>query len=351
LKYFISNKKLDFDRGYSEDAIFANNQIQIRPDAPKAYFFSRVFDGLLIDNTWHRFKVEGFNTNSTAVQFTFYATNDPYVIIDEDKRLIQEYLRDGSVSIINKKKNLEQYKQKHVSGEDDCLLFDVTGRYLFYLCEMYARENEMPSITNTMIYFPKQTWLELLPAVYSMDPKTASFTERFLSIYQSIYNDLDMDIRNSDHLLDPMFASRSLLEEIAGWFGFRFLYMWPEDRLRLLVKNAARIAAISGTVEGLLEIIEMFTGERPVITECFKVAKVGTPEEKHIYGTDTNEFVLTINEKYVSSEKQYNSLMCIISQCKPAHMTVRIRPIINSDTTANNAYLGINTSLGMRKGE
>ena len=349
MKYFIANKELDYLRGYSENTVYSDGRIKIAPGVQSACFFSRVYDSLNTDTVWHRFRAKGINIDSSAVRYTVYAFDEAYIVTKSGKVLINEYIHDGNISISEKKKTLQPFLKKHVTGEEDFLLFDVKGRYLVYLCELYAREDKMPEIESAVIFFPKESWISLLPSVYSEDSEAASFTERFLAIFQSIYDDLNMNISSSECLLDSEFNERQMLEKVAEWFGFKYIYLWPDDRLRLLIKNAYRVTSLSGTVEGLLLLLELYTGKRPSITECFRIAKEGTAEEKRIYGVNRHEFVITIDSEFVSSAEQYKRLMCIILQGKPAHMNVRIRPVIGPGSDGESSYLGINTSLGTRE--
>lgn len=65
------------------------------------------------------------------------------------------------------------------------------------------------------------------------------------------------------------------LRELAGWLQLEDFYIWPEDRLRKLLQLAPRLFAETGTVQGMMDLVELYTGERPLIAECGPLSGYG----------------------------------------------------------------------------
>ena len=78
---------------------------------------------------------------------------------------------------------------------EDVLLHQVKGRYLWFKVILAGQKGREPEISRMQIYFPKDTWLKYLPEVYQNDVESASFLERYLAIFQSVYEDMTKRIR------------------------------------------------------------------------------------------------------------------------------------------------------------
>ena len=127
------------------------------------------------------------------------------------------------------------------------------------------------------------------------------------------------------------------LRELAGWLQLEDFYIWPEDRLRKLLQLAPRLFAETGTVQGMMDLVELYTGERPLIAD----------RAEKLYGDDPYSFVLLVKEQYVATARDFRALNCIIRQMKPAHMEARVIPLKPVLSLGTYSYLGINSRIGM----
>ena len=82
-------------------------------------------------------------------------------------------------------------------------LFDVRGRYLWFLLEAGGAAGDFDGITEIRIDFPKQNWVSWLPEVYQGSGKNRDFLERYLGVFQSFYEELTEKIGRSPDLFDP----------------------------------------------------------------------------------------------------------------------------------------------------
>lgn len=342
MNYFVVNKELDVRRGYTEGVCWKENRLTLLPERKEGAFFSRVFDSQEDQTVWHRFVMEGEGQGQASVSVTFYASDDPTVLVDGTRYAAADFIRDPGHSLSQKKQHLEAFLQKQVLYPKDCLLHEVKGRYLFFLAELFMQGGQSPFLSQMILYFPKEDWLKYLPGVYQREEAGADFTSRYLGIFQSFYDDMDRRIRNSSSLLNPHTAPMDCLEEIAGWFQMKNIYLWPKKALRKLLKGAPEILGKAGTVEGLLDILTLYMGEEPLLIECGMLK--GTKEEM-LYPGDPYTCILLVKEKYLSVPKEYEALMCLARQMKPAHMEVKLVPLKARLTLGTYTYLGINSEL------
>lgn len=346
MKYFVINKELDYERGYLEQAEYADGALRLRPGAACGAFFSRIFDAKE-ETTWHRFVLKGHGPGGASIAFTFYGTDSLELTAGGRRYRISELLKDTSRSVEEKKRLLHPLKKKQALFPKDILLNEVKGRYLFFLTELYSQGGEGPEIEEMTLFFPREDWLRFLPGLYRREKAGADFTSRFLGIFQSFYDDCDRQIGVSGRMLNPSDTAPRILQQIAEWFQLEDIYIWPKEKLRELLKRGPGLFQKTGTVQGMQEIVRLYTGEEPILVECGGLS--GFPEAEtyeKLYGNNPYQFVLLIKEKYLSTVRDYQALMCVIRQMKPAHMEVKVIPLKQKLTLGTYSYLGINSELG-----
>lgn len=343
MKYFVINKELDYQRGYLEQAQYRMGALGLSDGALHGAFFSRVFDGREEGLAWHRFTMKGHGPGTASVQLSFYSS-DSLELRSGNRRLdIPELLRDSTVALEEKKELLSPLLKKRALFPADILLHEVRGRYLFFLAELFSQGGEGPRLGKMTLFFPREDWLKYLPGLYRREAASADFLARYLGIFQSFYDDCGRRIFESGQLLSPEAAGKDWLEELAGWFGLPDIYLWPEDKLRELLKMLPRLLEETGTVRGMLDMVRLYTGETPLLLECARLS--GLPGYVRLYGDEPYRFVLLVKEEHLASEKDYQALLCVVGQMKPAHMEVRLVPLRQRLILGESTYLGINSAL------
>jgi len=327
MKYFVINKQLDYDRGFLQDLEYRDGLLRLKAGAKRGFFFSRLFDSGESGTVWHRFTAGNVPEKCAGLRFSFYCLEEPEIFVQERKVPVADVVRDPRLSAQEKKKLLEPYLCVREAGSADLLLHAASGRYLLFEAELRMREAGC-FVGDMFLYFPKDTWMKYLPEVYGKDRSAADFTERFLSIFQSIHDDRGREIRTGAGLMHPDAVGRKLLEELAGWYDLKDLYLWPDDRLRELVRQAPELVRKIGTAAGMREYLRLYTGTEPEILE--------DP------GTDYR-ITVRVPREYLDDAKEYRSLIRIIGHMKPAGMAVRLLPLEEAETRQSEEK----TRLGM----
>lgn len=342
MNYFVLNKQLDYRRGVAEHCRWDKGRFGLQRDKGQGAFLSRIYDSRQAQTRWHRFSLRAQGPGRASLRFTFYVSDSLEVFLGGRSCGLPEFLADPGISLEEKKRRLEPLAKKEVLFPEDILLHDLTGRYLFFLAELFAQDGKSPSIEEMVIYFPMEDWLKFLPGVYAREKSGADFTSRYLGIFKSIYEEMEEKIRTSSLLLDVQASDSEGLAQIARWFLFDNIYLWPEEQLRTLLGKIQEVLARRGTVEGMLELIALYTGERPILIEC---GMVKGKQEEILYGNNPYTCILLIRECYLSAAKDYEALMCLVEQMKPAHIQVRMIPLKPRIVLGTYSYLGINSEL------
>jgi len=143
---------------------------------------------------------------------------------------------------------------------EDALLDDAEGQYLWVKIELVGNEFSSPRIDHFRAYFPRQSYLRYLPAVYQEDERSAAFLERYLSLFESAFLDVEEEIESSSKYLDPEGIPSDHLLWLASWLAAEADDTWSDPAVRTLIHRAPELYKKRGTAEGLLEMIRIYLG-------------------------------------------------------------------------------------------
>jgi phage tail-like protein len=126
------------------------------------------------------------------------------------------------------------------------------------------------SVQEIRVVYPRLSYLRYLPAVYQQDKPSREFLERFLSLFETAFGELEGIIERVPELFDPGRTPAAFLDWLAQWLDLGVEEDWPEDVKRRLLASASRLYQRKGTAAGLVEFVEILTGRRPTILESFR---------------------------------------------------------------------------------
>lgn len=350
LKYFIFNKESDYKRGYIHNLDILQNGIRIKKNSrEKGIFISRLLDSRQTEMSWHRLRIRGNEKQGAAFRLSIYAGNQRCFVFRDEKTDLEDFIRCEAVPLEEKLQYLSPWLQKQAAGQDEMLLHEVKGRYLWFVIEIY-RQQDMEGIFDIQIFFPGQSWMKYLPEIYQKADED-SFLERYLGIFQTIYEDLNDAIRQMPQNFDVETAQGDYLVWLAKWLGIEDSYIWSEKQLRQLLYNGVSLYKRRGTRGGIKDFVALYTGEVPFIVEnhqlqYFRKDKGRFEKLQRLYGSSAYSFTVLVREQAVASQWKQKALIKIIEDIKPVQMEWRlviIKPYIFAD---RYSYIGINSVLG-----
>jgi phage tail-like protein len=140
-------------------------------------------------------------------------------------------------------------------------------RYLWVGALLLSDGRNTPVVRQAFLEFDHHTYLDELPAIYQSDPKSRDFLLRFLSLVETLFQDLENSIAALPRLFDPKAVPKQFLPWLATWLALELDENWSEIEQRQLIASAFDRYARRGTVAGLRESLRLFAGVNGIIQE------------------------------------------------------------------------------------
>ena len=224
----------------------------------------------------------------------------------------------------------------------DIFLSQVKGRYLIVKIKLQSdpQRKRSPVLNFIKVFFPKKTYLQHLPAIYQEDKESKDILERYLSIFQTILEDIEDKIEKTHLLIDPETTKAEFLNWLSSWVGLIREERWSEDKWRKFLGKAIEFFKMRGTREGLSNLIELFTDEKPIIIEPFQLECEKKPLRLRRFS-----FCVLLKPKQVRNFQQFEAVKRIVALWKPAHTEGKTVLLKEKMLLGDLLYLGINTYL------
>jgi phage tail-like protein len=154
----------------------------------------------------------------------------------------------------------------------DWLIQSSPGQFLKLRFTLRSGGEVSPQIHALKVYFPRESYLEYLPAVFQDDEESRRFLDRFLSIFQTSFEAFDQKIDTLWELFDPFSISDKYFPWLAGILALPMDPEMPIEQKRKLLKSAFQTYLLRGTVRGFEKVIQDYTGIASVrVVEHFRL--------------------------------------------------------------------------------
>lgn len=302
MKYFVFNKPEDFQRGKWSG---------------RELFLSRILDSREAEAEWHRFTMECSRGDNMMVLLEIFTAEQEEI---DGIRKIWKEKEAGEADRV-----FQKYKRAEIQNPQDILLTRVTGRYLWFCLHIWGNNEGWPVIHTAEVFFGVKSWTEFLPEPYR---GRGSFLERYLAIFQTIYEEMEGRIDRGAARLDLKSADSGDFRELAEWLDMKDIHLWKEAALRTYFREGAAVYRKRGTWSGMVELAECYTGERPYLWEETE----GTPL-----------LTIYVRERVVPTDQAYNALLKVVEEGRPAWLPIRLVVLRDYTILGAHTYLGINS--------
>jgi len=167
-----------------------------------------------------------------------------------------------------------------------------------------------------------------MPSIYqTMDNKNGGFLHRYLWVFYSLLNTINVSLDNIHRYFNPMEGPKDFFPWLVSWFSDYYKYSIPEETLRLVISNIVPLYRWRGTAVGMSRLLEIIIGVKPSVLDNYKpvseyVIENDSIVEKAIFHESGTPYFFTV--VFPVSVKTFSLMQIqlindIIKREKPAH--------------------------------
>lgn len=352
-KHFLYNRREDWEDMGLIQGLSAGDGGLCLEKAGEGTYISRSLDTLENGTVWHRLRLESTLPDNARLElFVYCSDEDTAPFPGESRQKLDDWLEkaDGKA----REEFFRRYGQKSWDDPQDLTLYGLQGRYLWFCLFFHSYDGEAMQVHSIKLEFPRIAFIDYLPQVYRGADSRDSFLARFLSLFQSIYVDLEEDIDQMPARCDPAVTSPEFLRFLGEMLAVPQQGLWPEGKLRSLLKQAAGLYRIKGTRRALEQVVELYTGYAPRIVEQFEPASQPIWRQdqealERLYGKRRQTFTVLMPGK-AGGPEEYARLYQIIQSFKPVDAVCNLVFMNDELILGQHCYLGMNSILGRSRG-
>ena len=211
-------------------------------------------------------------------------------------------------------------------------------------------DREPVELTKLKLLLKSESMMQYLPELYRASDGENGFMTRFMSIFDSIFFDMDERIAKARSSLDYRIADGEMLRYLAEWIMTEDAAYLSTDELRKRIRRTAADHRRMGTREGLSDWIQQEYGVKPNIIEYFSVKKLvseGRDREvyRRLFGTDPYKFYVLLPEKTFSDTHEANIFTEKLKNRIPAYTEAEVVILKKNVILENHTYLGVNSVI------
>lgn len=319
-------------------------------------YVSEQLDGEITASQWHRLTLDMSVPEGTRVLIQTHTS---------DRAVDETELADlnwGPAALFSATEQV---------GFAETLIQNGRGRYLRIRVQLFGDGFTTPTLRHIHVYGPRNSALRYLPAPYRQDPESEVFLDRWLSYFDTLFEEIRFQISDFTRYLDPMgVPAGEYLEWLGSWFDWQFLAQWPEDIRREMIASSVSFFKQRGTLEGLRQMLQWHTGlmgEQPGIVEHYRLrhyqtqqvlptAADGTAQQQTLFiggkpfvpppEQINHWFSVILPASVVPDKAAYDTLDAIIRAQKPAHTEFRLCLFSPGLRVGKQSSIGVDTWLG-----
>lgn len=164
-----------------------------------------------------------------------------------------------------------------------------------------------------------------LPAVYLGD----DFFEGFVRGFDDCLAPVHAVAADIDAYFDPMLTPDDFLQWLGSWLGLSVNRRWPVQQRREFVAKAVSVFQKRGTVAGIAEAVELYTGVVPQVFDSGGVATSAAPHGSMPGAPRASvKVVITTSDSTIDA----NLVDRIVADAKPAHVEHEVEVAITEKT-------------------
>lgn len=299
---------------------------------------------------WRSLEIAAQTGENTVVRVSAYAADSTVINCDGIPRELDSLLMDGSVPADERLKLTEGlFTPLYTNCSDGPV--GLHGRYIWIRLDILMLDRQPVRLSSIKLLLKSESMMEYLPEVYRSSDGENGFMTRFMSIFDSIFFDMDERIEEARSSLDYRAARGEMLRYLADWIMTEDSAYLDEESLRRRISRTVQDYRMSGTRQGLSDWIEQEYGVKPNIIEYFNVRKLATGGKdreayQRLFGNDPYKFFILLPEKTFADTHEANIFTAKLRNRIPAYTEAEVVILKRNVILENHTYLGVNSVIG-----
>jgi phage tail-like protein len=319
-------------------------------------FISEQLDGDIAASQWHRITLQADIPSAGGLLVQTFTS---------DRSLSETELVDVTWS------QAALFTQAHIEQFFEVLIQSKKGRYLRIRIDFFGDGYTTPTLSQLQVFGHRASSLKYLPAPFKQDPESEYFLDRWLSYFDTVFDETRFLMADFTRYLSPAgVPTGDYLDWLGKWFDWTFLAQWPSDLRREMITRSMEYFKLRGTISGLRLMLQWHTGlsgDQPSIIEHYRLrdyadkqiildtkSATEAPQALFIgekpFNPPTNElshwFTVVLPTSVVADQNAYNTIYAIIEAQKPAHTGFRLCIFAPGLRIGKQSSIGIDTWLG-----
>jgi len=318
------------------DVKWDGDYITLEDGVSYGFFCLKAIDSNENGFAWNRVSLECILPEDSMLRVSAYTSDSRIFAGDPD---LDEYLskQEGAQA----RSVLSGIFSLVGSGDD----FNISrhGRYLWLMLELIA-SGAAPKLNGIRVSISGDHMIDYLPEIYR---KEGAFTKQFLSVFDSLFIDMERAINDLPSRLDFEGTDNEMQRLLAQWVCIE-----PAD-----LERAALIERISSAVEdyesmytvrGISRSIERLCSKQPIIIESADVDpnKPGCIHSglyRKLYGENPYKFFILLEEDSFVNRAEAEKFIRDMRLLIPAHTEFELVLLQRCVRLDRHTYLGVNS--------
>jgi phage tail-like protein len=302
------------------------------------------------DFIWKNILIDAAMEQGIIVKVSAYAANTTIITTENGVRELDSLLSDRTS---DPKERLELIDKLFVPLFSECTdgPINLKGRYIWIKLEFIMLESRALELKKIKLLLKSESMMDYLPEVYRTEDGENGFLARFLSIFDSLFFEMDDAVAGLSKSLDYRTAKGQLLRYLSEWICVDDVSYLTDEQLRDKIRAAISDYRSIGVKKGLVSWIENEYGVTPNIVEYYNVRSMiyeGKDREVYhrLFGDNPYKFFVILPEGVFSGAHETNLFMQRLKKRIPAYTEAEVIITKRNIILENHTYLGVNTVIG-----
>ena len=307
-------------------------------------------DSTEYDFIWRDLRLDVTLGEHIIMKVSAYAANTTVAAVDGRTIELDSFLADASVPAEERLARVSPLFTPILTNSVDGPV-NLRGRFIWLKLEFIMLESREVTLRKIKLLLGGERMIDYLTEIYRTEDGENGFLSRFLSIFDSLFFEMDDAIRSQSDSLDYRVAKGEMLRYMAQWLSVEDAGYLDDEQLRVKIRDAITEYRAIGVKRGIAEWIRAEYSVVPNIVEHFDVRGMiyeGRDREtyRRLFGDDPYKFFVILPEGTFSGVHESNLFMQRLRRRIPAHTEAEVIIAKRGVILENHTYLGNNSVLG-----